>query len=159
MNDTCIAYVNAAGEIKAYELFAVSDSGKYLQAIHNQQLKTFRKDRVLFTDDDLDACIQFAASAVHPIEIKKPEPPARTQVEVCFTGFSKADKEALISLAEAKDCMVRQSVTSNLDILCYGSNAGPKKMDLARAKGILILDQSEFSHLLATGEIPVFDEA
>lgn len=76
--------------------------------------------------------------------------------EVCFTGFKKDDKERLISLATDNKMSVRTSVTQNLQVLCCGYNAGPKKVDAARMKGVVILDESQFQLLVETGEVPDF---
>lgn len=75
-------------------------------------------------------------------------------MDVCFTGFSKADKTELANLANEKNMMVRQSVTKHLDILCYGYNAGPKKLESALSQGVMILNRNQFVNLLATGEVP-----
>ncbi|EMG7550188.1 hypothetical protein WKW23_12620 [Vibrio alginolyticus] len=75
-------------------------------------------------------------------------------MDVCFTGFAKDDKAELMSKAESKEMMVRQSVTRHLDILCYGYNAGPKKLEKALAQGVMILNRHQFENLLETGEVP-----
>ncbi|WP_147285445.1 BRCT domain-containing protein [Phocoenobacter uteri] len=66
-------------------------------------------------------------------------------LEVCFTGFKKADREELELDAELTgDFIVRKSVTQNLDILVCGSNAGPTKKAQAERQGVLILSEDEF---------------
>ena len=74
--------------------------------------------------------------------------------EVCFTGFKKADKERLTTLATENKMFVRSSVTQNLQVLCCGYNAGPTKVTAARMKGVLILDEEQFLHMTSTGEVP-----
>lgn len=153
-----IVYINAKGEVKPYQLHDISESGDYFQAFHNGTLKTFRKDRVIWQGDDPDQCRQVAAES-QSISLPKAErTPEKKLLEVCFTGFAKNKKAELIALAESSQCLVRQGVTNNLDILCYGSNAGPVKMKSARDSGILILTDLEFIHLLETGEIPLEQE-
>lgn len=45
------------------------------------------------------------------------------------------------------------SVTKSLDVLCYGYNAGPKKLQDAREKDTMILNREEFIALATTGEL------
>lgn len=66
------------------------------------------------------------------------------RVEICFTGFSKADRLRLEELAELLDMQVRQSVTRGLTHLCIGRNAGPKKMEQAAEVGAEIIDEADF---------------
>lgn len=155
MKDLCIVYINAKGDVKSYELDMVSDSGNYLQAIHDGKLKTFRKDRVVWSGFDSAMADSIISESTAELLSQPTNPEPRKQgLEVCFTGFAKQAKSDLIDRATTMNCIVRQSVTAQLDILCYGYNAGPAKMNAAREKGILILDESEFSTLLETGEIP-----
>ena len=46
------------------------------------------------------------------------------------------------------------SVTKNLAYLCCGQNAGPKKLEKARAQGVTLLTESDFYNLVGTGETP-----
>ncbi|EPM6351019.1 MULTISPECIES: hypothetical protein [Vibrio harveyi group] len=57
-------------------------------------------------------------------------------------------------IVNSKEMMVRQSVTRHLDILCYGYNAGPKKLEKALSQGVMILNRRQFENLLETGEVP-----
>lgn len=41
----------------------------------------------------------------------------------------------------------------SLAVLCIGSNAGPTKVDAARAGGAFIVTESELMHLVKTGEV------
>ncbi|HCE3233947.1 TPA: hypothetical protein NG565_001406 [Vibrio parahaemolyticus] len=91
------------------------------------------------------------------MEFKTPQPnrlSSPNTMDVCFTGFAKDDKSELMSKAESKEMMVRQSVTRHLDILCYGYNAGPKKLEKALEQGVMILNRHQFENLLETGEVP-----
>lgn len=71
-------------------------------------------------------------------------------IEICFTGFAKADKQRLEELAGLLNMVVRQSVTLGLTHLCTGPNAGTKKMEQAAMVGADIIDEAEF-YLLDTG--------
>jgi NAD-dependent DNA ligase len=83
----------------------------------------------------------------------KPKKERRSQV--CFTGFSVAEKAALVDAAFNAKLEVVDSVTKNLAFLCAGENAGPVKLAKAKEQGVCILDRSQFVNLLETGEIPI----
>ena len=74
--------------------------------------------------------------------------------DVCFTGFSTADKERLGGMAKAAGIAVKSSVTTHLRFLCHGAKAGPKKLEKAKAQGTVILDEKQFTLLCGTGELP-----
>ena len=73
--------------------------------------------------------------------------------QVCFTGFSAADKVNLVALAQAANLGIVGSVTKNLAFLCAGENAGPAKLEKAQEQGNHILSKEQFLHLLETGEV------
>ncbi|WP_454440268.1 hypothetical protein [Vibrio bathopelagicus] len=75
-------------------------------------------------------------------------------LDICFTGFKKVDKDELITLAKEHDMSVRGEVTKHLDILCYGYNAGPKKLEKAMAQGVMILNKTQLESMIETGEVP-----
>lgn len=72
-------------------------------------------------------------------------------LEICFTGFSKADKEHLEILAKVHDFKVRKTVTHNLNFLVTGYNAGPSKIDAAMNVGAILLNESQFRKMIETG--------
>ena len=76
------------------------------------------------------------------------------RLEICFTGFGASKKAELMGLALDHKFEVVASVTKNLDFLCGGENAGPKKLETAIAQGVQILTESEFITLIQTGELP-----
>ena len=57
-------------------------------------------------------------------------------------------------MAEGNGIVVRSTVKNNLNFLCCGYNAGPKKIEKARAQNVIALDEEQFVRLLETGEIP-----
>ncbi|MBR0573368.1 MULTISPECIES: WYL domain-containing protein [Pasteurellaceae] len=66
-------------------------------------------------------------------------------LEVCFTGFKKADREGLeLDTELTGEFIIRKSVTQNLDILVCGSNAGPTKKAQAERQGAIIYSEEEF---------------
>ncbi|MBE8232614.1 MAG: BRCT domain-containing protein [Endozoicomonadaceae bacterium] len=75
------------------------------------------------------------------------------QIEICFTGFKKEDKNRLTTLAQQHNMLVRQSVTVNLDFLCGGYNAGPAKKRKAEAQGVIYLTEETLLIMLKTGEL------
>jgi len=153
-----IVYINARKEIKSHALTSVSESEEHFQGIcsKTQWLKTFRKDRVLSEHQDAEtADAALGSYSVDNYRHLFPESkPKKLQTEICFTGFKKDDKERLIAVATSSAMSVRSSVTQNLHILCCGYNAGPTKVNAARMKGIIILDEPQFLEMLQTGEIP-----
>ncbi len=156
--DKYFVYINAKKQVNAYTLYNVSESEEHFQGVCNKskQLKTFRKDRVI------KECSSYDLALVDLSEYKGLEHPSFSKTpkvnlfEICFTGFKKDDKERLISLATDNKMSVRASVTQNLQVLCCGYNAGPKKVDAARMKGVVILDENQFHLLVETGEVPDF---
>ncbi len=73
--------------------------------------------------------------------------------QVCFTGFQAAEKARLAALAASAHLDVASTVTKSLAFLCAGANAGPAKLAKAREQGVHILSESEFLHLIETGEV------
>ncbi len=164
-NDRKFIYCNASGVISVREVINISETEEYLRGycVKANAFRTFRKDRVLEDIDEssnIEERLQF--------HIENSPPPQETQAnrsytrktnpssapEICFTGFKKADKIKLVELAESEDMLVRGAVTTNLEFLCCGYNAGPKKIEKARHHGVIILNESQFKTMLKTGEIP-----
>ena len=73
--------------------------------------------------------------------------------QICFTGFSTAEKTELMALACESRLEVVGSVTKNLAFLCAGENAGPAKLSKATEQGAVVLTREQFEHLLETGEL------
>jgi NAD-dependent DNA ligase len=73
---------------------------------------------------------------------------------VCFTGFTKTERDELAKRAIATRLAVATSVTKSLSFLCAGENAGPAKLEKARGQGVVIMNRVQFENLLETGEIP-----
>lgn len=151
-------YSDAHGNISAREVSNISESDEYIQALchSSQALRTFRKDRILeyiLDRNEIETKLKYhIANSPPPTNTIKRNP--ENKLEVCFTGFKKADKERLNSLAKSWDLYVRPSVTSKLAILCCGYNAGPTKMEKARHQGVMVLSECQFDLFLKTGEVP-----
>ncbi|TCW22676.1 BRCT domain-containing protein [Vibrio crassostreae] len=158
-------YVNAAGISSIQHLanakFDNQESPKYVQGwnVEANHPKTLRYDRVIQVFDCIDKATQEFGDQKYklPPEYDKETSTRYSSpdtMDVCFTGFAKADKESLMNLAEQNSMLVRSSVTKHLDILCYGHNAGPKKLEKALDQGVFILNKSQFETMIETGEIP-----
>ncbi|MBS7819030.1 hypothetical protein [Wohlfahrtiimonas chitiniclastica] len=153
-------YRNIKGEEKHWtilllKVFPNHFSGKELGT---DAYKTFKKERVVSYDANASAIIE--AWPIEPYKNKQTIASIKSYnpnelFEVCFTGFKKADKERLISLAKEKNMYVAADVTNNLGALVCGYNAGPKKIEKAinSATKVEIMDESEFLHFITTGEV------
>ncbi len=156
-------YVDSKGHVTFREVGNASKSGDYLQAIDlaTGGVKTFRTDRILEhvtdTADVLERVQHWQSQYTRKSESDRPG--GRRAIngvpEVCFTGFKAADKTRLTELAVASGYMVRGAVSVSLEVLCYGYNAGPSKMQQARDMGILILTEPQFLAFKDSGEIPI----
>lgn len=129
--------------------------------IERNKYLTFRKDRVVEYKDNTEKLL-----ATYPVEPFKTSGGGNKTfgvntnnpnklLEVCFTGFKKADKERLTALAKEKKLYIANDVTINLGILICGYNAGPKKIERAvnSAMQVEIMDEEDFLHFLETGEV------
>lgn len=153
-------YINAKKLVGAYSLINITQQGDYIQGVclRSNKLKTFRKDRIIKEFSSYDEAERGLLNVSLPDcahLVTKPSQKKSTW-EICFTGFKSEEKKRLTAIAVEHDLTVRSSVTEKLNILCCGYNAGPKKLDAARMKGILILNEDELMNLLETGELPDF---
>lgn len=150
-------YCNGAGELKRRDLNRWQETGRYIKgfSLGDGQVLTFRKDRVR---EYYDGCEHHLR---HPITEPPPrlsrDRPADAQPQILFTGFAKAMRAELETLAAEAGLQVVASETKFLVFLCCGTNAGPAKVERARQKNAFILDEPALRNLLETGEIP--DEA
>ncbi len=149
-------YQDARGNITAREISDISETELYLQGYCHlaNDLRTFRKDRILellSSGDDIELKLKHHIST-NPLP--KAHPRSHHLLDVCFTGFKSEDKNRLKKMAESSGMVVRSSVTRSLNFLCYGYNAGPKKIEKARAQNVIALSEEQFIQLLETGEVP-----
>lgn len=165
-------YVDSRGKISARAVIRVSESEDYIQGIclMDDAFRTFRKDRILENLQDEDqlqsrlehwqapdkadeVSSQLRLSGKGTVASRRSNKP-NDALEVCFTGFKAADKDRLTAIANDARMTVRTSVTTALDFLCCGYNAGPKKIDKARHQGVVTLSEEQFVALVETGEMP-----
>lgn len=149
-------YQDAKGNITSRNMREVSMSNDYIQGFceDTHQFKTFRKDRVLEYLTDIRLIQDKLKHHIKTNPAPKKAPQSAGLNEICFTGFSKEDKNSLTTLAKSKNLIIRSSVTKNLNFLCIGKNAGPKKMETARKQGVVVLNENQFRVMLETGELP-----
>lgn len=156
-------YTNANGETKEREVRVDSVDNTYIEGYCYVagDTRTFRLDRIDGMIWQNNECF-FVDEWLKKQGIRKKEYISSNakkssksgSLEVCFTGFSKIDREYLEKLAELYDFKVRKNVTKNLDFLVMGDNAGPAKIDAAIDVGATLLDEDEFKDMIETGEIP-----
>ncbi|MES4611023.1 MAG: hypothetical protein ACTH8P_15665 [Ewingella sp.] len=180
MSDIFISYVTTKNKVSAYALSTAMEVGDYIQGICSKSgsYKTFRTDRVVgffgcmedaevYTEKVREFLVSEPGARELPLFVierkkhKKYESPGMLRpldfsgpLEICFTGFKKEDKERLTTAAAASGMIVRKDITVNLHFLCGGYNAGPKKLEVARKKGTMILREDELLALISTGELP-----
>lgn len=163
MDTAVFLYCNAKGIVKHYHIADISQDEEYIQGIclDSGDLKTFRQDRVISHHSSPEEAEQAMNVMLESGELVPyvPKPRPWETFDVCFTGYTKAEKEELSIKAEAAGLTVRKDVTVHLNLLCCGPNAGPSKIKKSREKGILILSTSQFLEFIETGEIPVDDSA
>ena len=180
MEEIYFVYITTKNRIAAYALSNPMLCGDYIQGYCTTRggYRTFRAERIfdffesleqaenhvkklrntVLSDSSFDG---WYSSRTNEKRYKRYESPGMLQpldfsglMEICFTGFKKADKERLILQAKEAEMIVRQDVTTNLHFLCCGYNAGPAKMEAARKKGTMILREPEFLALIDTGVLP-----
>jgi NAD-dependent DNA ligase len=155
-SSTVFIYQDARGNITAREITDISETETYLQGYCHlaNDLRTFRKERILEllgSGGDVDSKVEhYISTSPLPKEPKK----SHHLLDVCFTGLKSEDKKRLKEMAESKGMVVRSSVTRSLNFLCCGYNAGPKKIEKARAQNVIALNEEQFIQLLETGEVP-----
>ncbi|MCF6257692.1 MAG: hypothetical protein L3K25_15580 [Gammaproteobacteria bacterium] len=157
-------YQDAKGNITFREVTNISESDDYIQGrcLKDNGIRTFRKDRVLEDIENNEIAperLQFYIDNKPQLSQSSKNRLARkinqgSSPEVCFTGFKKPDKDRLIQIAESANMFIRSSVTVNLNYLCCGYNAGPKKIETSRHQGTVVLSEKQFLNLIETGEIP-----
>jgi len=147
-----LEYRNAKGQISKRRIKVLKSQGALFSAIDLEQNKylTFRKDRIVSLCQDTGTSVSFAYIPVQ----SKPSDPTPNNGTICFTGFSSNLKALLGEKANAGNFLVRKSVTKDLEYLCCGPNAGPKKIEKAQAAGIWIMREEEFHDLVDDGVVP-----
>lgn len=160
-----MTYRNLRNEVKTYTINITKVYEYHIAGVDtaNNRHKTFRRDQILEYSDNFKEVLDRFEVEPSKLVARKPRGTTGTGkqynpdqlMEVCFTGFRKADKERLIALAEESKLYVTSRVTLNLGILVCGYNAGPKKIEdaIKSANKVEIMEEDEFLHFLETGEV------
>jgi NAD-dependent DNA ligase len=83
------------------------------------------------------------------------EPPKKRDKggpEICFTGFTDAEKEELSVLAIQANFHVVTSVTVGLSVLCVGAAPGEVKIKKATERNAKILTREELESAIRSGD-------
>lgn len=83
------------------------------------------------------------------------EPPKKREKrgpEICFTGFTDAEKEELTVLATQANFHVVTSVTVGLSLLCVGASPGKAKITKATERNVRILTRDELENAIRAGD-------
>lgn len=162
-------YMNWHKEVSAYSLENYKENEDYFigYVSQKQRVITFRKDRIIKEFVNFDDAQHYAENLPEEIftqfdqklnAIKRiPSKPIQHPLTFCFTGFSKAQKQALIDLTIQVGLRAIQDVTSKCDylVMCENSKTiGPSKRAKAESLGVKLIFENQFFHLIETGEIP-----
>lgn len=162
-------YMNWHKEVSAYSLENYKENEDYFIGYVSQKKRviTFRKDRIIKEFVNFDDAQHYAENLPEEIftqfdqmlnAIKRiPSKPIQHSLTFCFTGFSKAQKQALIDLTTQVGLRAIQDVTSKCDylVMCENSKTiGPSKRAKAESLGVKLIFENQFFHLIETGEIP-----
>ena len=153
-------YKNAQGIISYRELSQENEDEIYLKGICSLNgFRIFRKDRiieVLSTSDGHQEKVQHYQK-LHPYVAPDPNAPKRSfnpdLLDICFSGFKKADKDSIISKAKEYGFTVRSSITKGLCFLCTGNTPGQKKVKEANENDVMIINVEEFDKILEGKDI------
>lgn len=158
-----LVYVNRFNEVKAYSVDIIAENEDYIDVFDKDEgkIKTFKQTNVLSVKESYDAALDEALlkqANYQPLERKRI--PSRDnwnnregKFEVCFTGFSKLDKEELIGFAGDNNMFIRTKVTKNLGLLVCGETAGWRKLKDANKLNIpRVVGKGGFYNFLETGE-------
>ncbi|WP_032092082.1 BRCT domain-containing protein [Necropsobacter rosorum] len=162
-------YMNWHKEVNAYTLENHKENEDYFigYVLQKNRVITFRKDRVIKFFDNYEEAQYYAQNLPAAIfeqfdqklnAIKrKSTTPIQHPLTFCFTGFGKAQKNALMNLTSEVGLRAITDVTSKCDylVICENSKTiGPSKLAKAQSFGIKLIYENQFFHLIETGEIP-----
>ncbi|PXX79135.1 hypothetical protein [Rivihabitans pingtungensis] len=159
------AYIDATGEYSDRRVVVRQLDGLCFQGLclSRRATRTFRLDRVqgditseisgevqepwAWARDLAKPKSKPAPGKPAPQTTPAPAPAAELVGEVLFTGFARAERDALEQLADAHRWRVRKSITKNLTVLVAGPRAGEAKLAQARAAGVQVMDRGAFELL------------
>lgn len=146
------SYRDADGRESVRTLTHWSENTRYLQGRGEGDTlpRTFRKDRVV---EYLEGADQLLFDKAPPAPEPAPKAAPDLRAQILFTGFKAAERAELEAFAEKSGFRVMKTAGKSLALLCIGSNAGPTKVEAARAAGAFILTDEHLKHLVQTGEL------
>lgn len=160
----CI-YKNSKNTLSIQEIYNaslnISGNTEYVQGWSEQHSRpiTLRVDRIIKTfksyndaEKNFDSIDESEVSNISLPSTGRLSTPET--MDICFTGFTKDEKETLFEIAKKHNITIRKSVTRHLNILCFGKNAGPSKLAQASSQGVIIVTKEQFETLVETGELP-----
>ncbi|STQ77220.1 hypothetical protein [Grimontia hollisae] len=163
-DDLYFVYLSQRLNLTAVRLFNWSESKQHYQGMAEVNgdiyFRTYRKDCIVEQYDNVEdfntaaAALKDYVNSPENATFNRPAPKPVDTFDVHFTGFKKDDKARLSEMSKESGMVVRTEVTKHLNILCYGYNAGQKKLEKARSQGVMIITEPEFLHFLETGEVP-----
>lgn len=147
-------YRKADGSQSTRRLTRCAEEGHYVTGfdLDAGQERTFRKDRITQYHDGCASLLRAPYEGPPPKLVRQVAQDARPQI--LFTGFARAQRAMLEAKADVHGVRVMQTVTTGLAFLCIGPNAGPAKVEKARAQGVYIVTELQLHPLLETGELP-----
>ena len=157
-----LVYKNRFDEVKPYQVAVVFTDDDELDVydIEENKIKTFKVANILSKCASYDEAIEVASNEQTKYEIIPRNKTGRTfanrekLLEVCFTGFSKAEKEELVQLAKENDMFVRTGVAKTLSLLICGETSGWAKLEKAKELRVAKVYGAEgFRNFIETGEI------
>ena len=155
MDEKIFIYRNGQGVITSRKVTILTENSDYLCGFCERNYRTFRKDHILEFIDNLN---QIDERLSYHIK-NNPEPiprrvtgNTRGDLEICFTGFTREDRERLEGIAKSRNLFIRKNVTRNLFFLCCGYNSGPSKIRRALEQGVTLIGEDQFLKFLKDEE-------
>ena len=154
-----VVYLNRFNEVKPYKIkiiFVIGDIVDVKDLVENKN-KTFKRSNILSNHKNFNDAQKEAEKLQKKYKLIPRQKTDRSnpekKLEVCFTGFSKKDKENLIEIAKINNFFVRTEVTKKLSLLVCGDNAGPSKLIKASKMNVpKVYGKDGFKEFLDTGE-------
>lgn len=165
-NSQFLVYINRFNEVKPYEIKIVREYNEwvYIYDLIKRGVKIFNKSRIFSYHSSFEKATAEALSRQTEYKVIPRNKTNRSSVnpekkfEVCFTGFTKAEKAELTQRAEANSMFVRKSVSVNLGLLICGENRGRSKLEKAEKMGVPTVSGIDgFNNFLETGEVEFQD--
>ncbi|HDR0964085.1 hypothetical protein ACFGY2_07175 [Pasteurella multocida] len=154
------SYTDSEGNFTTRTVDVMYVDDVYIKGFCHKQndSRTFRADRIVGDIVmngqcyNVDDWMELHNSTV--LSTYKPKIISSLNIEVCFAGFEKENKEMLEQKAIDSGFTVCSSVTQNLKFLVIGPTVQHKIMRLAQEVNATFLSEVEFLEMIETGEIP-----